>query len=350
MPRRNSRERDALLREMSRMGKIGRLEIRPCDPKSTWTDEVAAIFERGPEDRHKLLNPDVEFGIGLFEGESRPLIESAVTEIIEHGTPYDLELKIVTPKGNHKWVRTIGQPVKHGNRVTQVKGILQDITDRKRAEEEIQKLNVELEDRVRQRTSALEEANKELETFSYSVSHDLRAPLRAISGFSQILIEDHQSALNEEGRHYLDNIVRAGAEMDRLITDLLEYSRLGRKAVILQPVPLEPVVDQVLRGLTDFLNNTGGTLTISRDLPSVLGDRTLLHQIFSNILANALTYHREGVPPEVTINHEIKGTTVLIRVVDNGIGIEPEFQEKIFNIFQRLHSQDDSPVRESGSP
>ena len=132
------REQDQMLREMSRIGKIGGWTFDPVTLESTWTEEVASIFERGPEDRHEVLHPDVKFGFSLFEGESLRLIESAVTQAIEHGKPYDLELEVFTPKGNHKWVRTIAQPVKREGQIVLVKGCLQDITELKKAEDALQ--------------------------------------------------------------------------------------------------------------------------------------------------------------------------------------------------------------------
>lgn len=229
-----------------------------------------------------------------------------------------------------------------GNLVS-VLSLVLDVTKRKKAEDEITRLNAELEERVARRTTELESVNRELESFSYSVSHDLRAPLRAINGFSQILLAEHKEYLNDEGKHYLENIVEAGDQMDRLITDLLEFSRLGRKAVRHQPVSLREVVVQVSNTLADLVVAKEGVVSIPDELPVVFGDPTLLNQVFTNLVINALTYHRENIPPEINISSETKNNKILIRVTDNGIGIEPEFHDKIFNIFQRLQSQDDFP-------
>lgn len=218
-----------------------------------------------------------------------------------------------------------------------------DITDQKRAEAEIRQLNAELEARVLDRTMKLEAANKELEAFSYSVSHDLRAPLRAVTGFAQILARRHRAALNDEGQRYADNIVMAGERMATLIDDLLNYSKLGRRSIRLQPVSLMEVLSQTAANGGDRFHEAGGLLEIAPDLPTVHGDRTLLGQVFGNLIQNALTYHSPGTPPRVRVSWEREGARVLVHVSDDGIGISPDHHKKIFNVFQRLHSDEEFP-------
>jgi PAS domain S-box-containing protein len=212
-----------------------------------------------------------------------------------------------------------------------------------RLKEQIERHAAEMEERVAQRTAELREVNAELEAFAYSVSHDLRAPLRAINGFAQIIARRHRDSLNEEGQHYFDNIIQASTHMGHLIDDLLRYSRLGRQAVRHQPVPMGDVLAQVADSLAGRVAETGAHLSLPDDLPVVQGDQTLLGQIFTNLLDNALTYHRSGVPPQVVVSCQAEADHVILSVADNGIGIPPEFHEKIFNIFQRLHSQDEYP-------
>lgn len=221
--------------------------------------------------------------------------------------------------------------------------IVRDITQRKQAEAEIQQLNAELEQRVLDRTAELSEANRELEAFTYSVSHDLRAPLRAINGFAAIIARRHRAALDEQGRHYFDNILLASERMGRLIDDLLTYSRLGRSGLQRQRLSLQEILDELQQELQPRLEEIGGQLQIVGKLPEVWGDRTLLTQLFSNLLENALLYRRKDVPLRVQVDCPEQRGRVIVRVQDNGIGIPPEYHEKIFNIFQRLHSEDEIP-------
>jgi PAS domain S-box-containing protein len=226
---------------------------------------------------------------------------------------------------------------------THLVGSVHDITEIRHAEDEIRKLNQELEQRVATRTAQLQAANKEMESFSYSVSHDLRAPLRAISGFASIIARRHRASLNEEGRHYVDNIVQASERMGQLIDDLLTYSRLGRAGVRRVPIPMGNLFTSLENDLDARLHQIGGTLRIEGQLPTILGDKTLIYQIFSNLIENAMTYRRSELPLEITISARSDDNSTTFQVHDNGIGIPPEYFEKIFNIFQRLHNDDEYP-------
>jgi len=225
----------------------------------------------------------------------------------------------------------------------EIVALYSDETERKRWEQELSRLNDELEERVKQRTRELEAANKDLEAFASTVSHDLRAPLRAIAGFSQIIARRHRASLNEEGQRYVDNIVKAAGQMDQLINDLLNYSRLGRKAVNRQLVPMKEVVSQVIDQLSDRVVQTAAELIIPHEMPIIYVDRTLLTRMLTNLFENALNYRREDVFPRIELSVNTAPDSVVLIVTDNGLGIAPEYHEKVFNIFQRLHSQERYP-------
>lgn len=187
----------------------------------------------------------------------------------------------------------------------------------------------------------LELKNQELQAFAYALAHDLRAPLRAISGFAHIVHHDYQSVLDSEGQSYMDTIVKACSQMDHLIDDLLNYTRIEHKAVRYQPVALQSLVNQIIESMAEHINATSASVNIVDALPVVQGDRTLLSQIFINLLENALTYQREGVPPRITIDCQEEAHSYIIGVHDNGIGIAAKDHERIFTIFQRLHSDEE---------
>ncbi len=218
-----------------------------------------------------------------------------------------------------------------------------DITAQKQAEREVRQLNAELEKRVAERTDQLEFANRELEAFTYSISHDLRAPLRAINGFASILDKRYSQVLNEEGHHYLGNIIQASRRMAQLIDDLLTYSRLGRYGFRREPVALGVLLPEIIGQFQAELDELNGTVTFAGNLPTVLGDASLLGRVFTNLIENSIKYRRPGQSPQIDITATTGEGKVQVYVNDNGIGISPEYHQKIFNIFQRLHADDDYP-------
>lgn len=208
---------------------------------------------------------------------------------------------------------------------------------RLRVEEEIRKH----QEQLRRTADFLRKANAELESFTYSVSHDLRTPLRAITGFSEILKMRYAHALDDDGQEYLDDIIKAGKLMGWLIDDLLAYSRIGRGEVPTEPVDLQPVLAKVEDGVVPRLEETGSVLEVAPSLPVVMGTDLLLTQIFSNLIVNGLNFHRPGVAAEVKVSWETDGGDALIHVTDNGIGIPEDQVERIFTVFTRLHTQEE---------
>lgn len=227
-----------------------------------------------------------------------------------------------------------------------------DITEQKRIRAEIQELNRELEQRVQRRTAELEATNNELEAFTYSVSHDLRAPLRAINGFSRILMERYSPHLSAEAQHYIDVIHQNASRMGRLIDDLLALSRLGRQSLTKVAIAPENLVRQALAELSSELDGRQVEIVIG-EMPPCSGDPALLKQVFENLLSNALKYSRRRKNARVEVGSilmtdrepisslvpEPESSAYYVR--DNGVGFDMRYVGKLFGVFQRLHSQAD---------
>ena len=215
-----------------------------------------------------------------------------------------------------------------------------DITVRKRADDELRRLKGELEERVVMRTAQLEAANKELESFAYSVSHDLRAPLRAIDGFCQILVTEHAPGLDGEPRRYLQRVIENTRKMGRLIDDLLHFSRLGRQAMTRQPVAMANLVRQCLEELQGEREGREVEVILG-ELPPCRADAALLKQVWLNLLANALKFTRSRAQARIEAGSFARDGETVYFVRDNGVGFDMAYADKLFGVFQRLHRQED---------
>jgi PAS domain S-box-containing protein len=218
--------------------------------------------------------------------------------------------------------------------------LVNDITQRNRVEREIRQLNIELEERVQNRTAELEAANKELEAFSYSVSHDLRAPLRAVDGFSQAVLEDYGAQLPKEGLHYLQTIREGAQRMGVLIDDLLTFSRLSRLPLNKQPIKSTRLVRDVLAELQTQQNGRKIDIRVG-ELAACEGDPALLKQVWTNFLSNALKYTRKREQAIVEIGSKPENGETVYFVRDNGAGFDMRYAGKLFGVFQRLHRADE---------
>lgn len=203
------------------------------------------------------------------------------------------------------------------------------------AESRLRQYSEDLEKTVAQRTAKLQEMVTELEAYSYSISHDLRAPLRAMQGYAQVLLEEFPKKIGPEGTTYLNRIISASNRMDKLIQDVLSYSKLARTEIIAEPVDLEQLVRDLIQEYPSLSVNNA-EIQIETPLPRLMAPLALLSQCLSNLLNNAVKFMPEGVAARVRVRAETKDTDVRIWVEDNGIGIAPEYLNRIFGVFERI--------------
>jgi light-regulated signal transduction histidine kinase (bacteriophytochrome) len=210
----------------------------------------------------------------------------------------------------------------------------------KQAEDDIRKLNDELENKVIERTAQLESVNKELGSFSYSVSHDLRAPIRAINGYTKILVEDYADKLDTDGKNVLESIIHNSKKMGELIDDLLAFSQLGRKQVTVSNINMAALV-QLVKDELVFDDNETIPQFVIKLLPPAKGDESLIKQVWINLISNAIKYSKYKPTTNIEIGAYEKGNLVVYYVKDEGAGFDMRYYDKLFGVFQRLHSQEE---------
>jgi PAS domain S-box-containing protein len=295
-------------------------------------DKFCAISKYAREDLigqdHRIIN----------SGHHTKAFIGGLWQTIGSGRVWQGEIKNRAKDGSFYWVATTIVPFldEHGTPVQYI-AIRADITERKRAEEEISQLNADLQVGA----VHLEQANKELESFAYSVAHDLRAPLRHVHGYVEMLKRTTAGQLSEKSQRYVKTISEASTEMARLIDDLLAFSRMSRTEMQESPVDLNALVRNMIRALD--MTTTGRNITWQvAPLPTVVGDPSMLKVVLANLLDNAVKYSRQRDPARIEIGSagEEDGRAVLF-VRDNGAGFDMQYAHKLFGVFQRLHRSEE---------
>jgi PAS domain S-box-containing protein len=263
---------------------------------------------------------------------------TAWKECVRTGGTWDIEHRFRGVDGKWHAVLARGVPVRDDQgRITSWVGINLDISRIKQAEEEVHRLNQTLEQRVLERTAQLEAANKEMEAFSYSVSHDLRAPLRAVDGFALILATEHAAQLDPEGLRMLQVVRNEGTRMGRLIDDLLAFSRMGRRLMRSTEIDMTALARTVFEESASRVSNRKVRLTMTSLLPTH-GDASMIRQVLVNLLSNAIKYSQPREVAEIELGSRLEGNECIYWVKDNGVGFDPRYADKLFGVFQRLHS------------
>lgn len=311
------------------------------------TMNPAALRTHGFDSNQRLpiTGDDQEqlFEYSSLEGTIVPREQWPVMRAARGESVRDLEFRVRRRDTGKVWIGLYNARLveRQGHEPSTVVVTFSDITDKKEIENALTEAQrrlsssaAELEKKVAERTSALREAISQMEEFSYTVSHDLRAPLRSIKGYAEILLEDHGSRMKREGMQYLERIVENGDRMERLVNDVLTISRISNTKVKLVRVTTRSILEAVVREHVNLQRRLAQVVV--DPLPDVLGQESLCIQVFSNLLNNAVKFVNAGSTPKIHVWADQIGETARINVKDNGIGISPEHHQKIFGMFERL--------------
>lgn len=280
-----------------------------------------------------LASTTIDLKIWVNEQDRKHMIDS----LREGNAVLHQETQLRAKDGKVQIVVLSAQIIKLGNRNCIISSI-EDITERKNAESQIKKLNEELEDRVIQRTELLEAANNELEAFSYSVSHDLRAPLRSVHGYTKILIEEYEDKLDDEGKRICGIISSSATQMGELIDDLLNFSRIGRSSLNPLLLDMKSIVISVFADISSAKEKSRTKLKIGK-LHKAFGDANLIKLVWNNLISNAIKYSSKENISEISVSSQLKYDRITYSVKDNGVGFDMNYKHKLFGVFQRLHGE-----------
>jgi light-regulated signal transduction histidine kinase (bacteriophytochrome) len=305
-----------------------------CDMRIVWANQ-AVVTQEGNELAISIGEKCYE----VWHGYTEPCRDCPVFTVLQTGQVS--EGVVVYPDGRY-WKMT-GSPVyDKSGQIIGVLGTALEITDLKKAESELKKLNEELEVRVRERTEELSRANKELAAFTYSVSHDLRSPLRGISGFTEAVLEDYEEKLNGQGRDYLERVLKATARMNELIDDLLKLSRVTRQEIHKHQVDLSAMVTAYAVYLQEEAPDRRVEFRVQPGC-TVIGDAALLRIALENLINNAWKYTGKNEQALIEFGQYEENGNSVCYVKDDGVGFNMVYKDKVFNAFQRLHSPGEYP-------
>jgi PAS domain S-box-containing protein len=323
-------ESEGRLALAQKAGHVGVFDWDLISGKIVWSEQLEELFGLTPD----VFEGDYESWMKRVAPEDVQRLNTFFREWLQSGKEEEhWEYLFPGPGGGMRWMESRGRMIAntpgHPQRII---GVSVDVTDRKRAEEQITALNEELKRHVAQ----LQAANAELEAFSYSVSHDLRAPLRHLNGFIEMLNKRTAKGLDEKSKHYLDVISASSNQMGRLIDDLLGFSRAGRVEMKREEMDSNTLAREVIAELSDETRGRNVVWEI-KTLPRVVGDPALLRLVWTNLISNALKFTRGRSRSIIEIEAEERGKDYVFHVKDNGVGFDMKYKHKLFGLFQRLH-------------
>jgi PAS domain S-box-containing protein len=301
-------------------------------PEAIWVQDIGGTFIDGNKmaeeltgySREELLGKNM-LELGLIPPEYIPKVMDAFQDISIGNRSGPVEMILQRNDGSNIFVEASIIPVEREGKV-EIIGVVLDVTERKKAQEAITKAN-----------QLLKRSNEELESYTYVVSHDLKAPLRTIRSFGSFILEDYSDKLDETGKDYLNRMVNASSHLDSMIEDLLVLSRVGRKFTEFEKINLNKLVDEILADLETSIKDSKAKITVDK-LPVLSLQRVWIKQLFMNLLSNALKFN-ESKTPKIEIKYEEKSNEHQFTVKDNGIGIEKKYLPRIFSLFERAPTE-----------
>jgi len=362
------------LQEAQRIGHIGNWEWDIQNNVITWSNELYNIYGIDPN----ISGAKFDSILNLVLPEDQNTVDEVLLRALEDHKPFNYEIQICRPDGDVRVISCQGEVITDfAGHPLKIICVEQDITERKKIEESLEKAKNELEIRVEKRTRELKAANellkieleerkraekelknseksqkilidelkrsnKELQQFAYVASHDLQEPLRTVASFAQLIERRYKDKLDSDADDFIEYIVDASKRMQILINDLLDYSRISTKGKEFKLTDTEEIIKVVISNLNAAVREHNAVITYD-NLPMVTADSGQLPQLFQNLMGNALKFRREGVQPKIHISarEDVKNNEYIFSVTDNGIGIEKEYLERIFTIFQRLHTREE---------
>lgn len=330
------RKNRSLLYEAQSIAHLGNWEIDLITKKAIWSDEAYRILGLDPAQ----ATPSTKLFLQFVHPDDLQVVERAIGLAMENFQSSVYSCRVISADKCEKYIHVQSKfALNEQGLPIRIFGTVHDITELKRAEMEIRTMNSALEEKVRQRTSELLDSNQQLEAFTYSVSHDLRTPLRSIYGFAQIIKKSVRDKLDTADQELFDMIMENTLRMQSLIEDMLVFSRAGRSSLKKVRLDMKEVVGSCIASVCENMKQKPEIKM--GELPQVFADKSLIEQVLINLIANAVKYSSKNPKPEILIGSKEEGETIVFYIKDNGAGFDMQYYGRLFQVFSRLHTLDE---------